>query len=171
MSDEDTLARVNRLEARLRNTDRLLAVGVIVFAGYACLQHSGYFALRGSSLQVDRDGQPVFAIDRMRDDTTLFLYDAKGRSSFSVNAGGVGPSLHLTHSEHGGGIQLSAGGRRAMVALWDKPDDRRVFLSTGDPELGVFEGEDAAPRPPTMPGATVRANQAAPGDGHDGGAR
>lgn len=173
MSDEDTLARVNQLERRLRNTDRSLAVVLIVFAGYAGLHHSGYLALRGSSLQIDRDGQPVFAINPITNNTSLFLYDAKGRSSFSVIAGEAGPSLHLTHSRHGGGVQLSAGGKRAMVALWNTPDDRRVFLNTGDrgPELFVIESDDASPRAPTMPGATAGANQAAPGDGHEGGAR
>ena len=149
--------RIAELERRLRVVEATLVAVALALAGFVYMQLNGSLPLRGSSLHIEAEGQPVLDVSRMVGSSVMFLWGKEQKNSVSLNAGAGGPSLILAHDPDGGSVILSAGAESGFGAFSTGREGRKLIFgvpSANCPDkddIYVVAGDDKRRMAPVMP--------------------
>ena len=149
--------RIAELERRLHVVEAILVAVALALAGFVYMQLNGSLPLRGSSLHIEAEGQPVLDVSRMVGSSVMLLWGKEEKNSASLNAGAGGPSLILSHDPDGGSVVLSAGKGDGFGAISTAREGRKLIFgvpSANCPdkdEIYVVQGDDKKRTAPVMP--------------------
>jgi len=163
-TSDQSPVRIARLERRVRVLEAILAAIAFGFSGFSYKQLSGSFPLKGSSLHIEDEGEPVLDVSRIAGSSVMFLWGKEQKNSASLHAGAGGPSLILSHDRDGSSVVLAAGEKGGFGAISATRDGRNLIFGVNSPDCAdtedifVVRGDDKTRMAPVElnPTASIR---------------